>query len=106
MRYRISLSEGFEDRFLSALEIGNGVRRIKARKIFGSKYIQFHSICIRHMWHIGRVSETHPKVVGSSPGMICLGIQFLYPAESDKQHKLCVFYLIDCDGKTCCWRQK
>ncbi len=23
------------------------------------------------------------KVVGSSPGMICLGILFLYPAESD-----------------------
>jgi hypothetical protein len=57
----IFLSEGLEDRLLSALEIGNGVGRIKARKIFSSKYIQFHTISTRHMWHIGRVSETHPE---------------------------------------------
>jgi hypothetical protein len=38
----IFFSEGLEDRLLSALEIGNGVGRIKARKIFSSKYIQFH----------------------------------------------------------------
>jgi hypothetical protein len=36
------LSEGLEDRLLSAPEIGNGVGRIKTRKIFSSKYIQFH----------------------------------------------------------------
>jgi hypothetical protein len=57
----IFLSEGLEDRLLSAPEIGNGVGRIKARKIFSSKYIQFHNLCIRHMWHSGRVSENHPE---------------------------------------------
>jgi hypothetical protein len=35
--------------------------RIKARKIFSSKYIQFQLNCKRHMWHSGRVSETHPE---------------------------------------------
>jgi hypothetical protein len=35
----IFLSEGLEDRLLSALEIGNGVWRIKDRKIFSSKYM-------------------------------------------------------------------
>jgi hypothetical protein len=78
------LSEGLEDRLLSALEIkGNGVGRIKARKIFSSKYIQFQIICT---WHIGTVVEYQrltPKVVSSSPGIICLVLLFLYPAASD-----------------------
>jgi hypothetical protein len=37
MRCGIVLSEGLEDRLLPALEIGNGMRRIKARKIFSSE---------------------------------------------------------------------
>ncbi len=57
----IFLSEGLEDRLLSALEIRHGMGRIKARKIFSSKYIQFHNNGTWHMWHIGTVSETHPE---------------------------------------------
>jgi hypothetical protein len=52
------------------------VGRIKARKIFNSKYIQFHNITTRHMWHIGRVSETCSEGCRSSPGMICYKYYF------------------------------
>ncbi len=77
MRCGNFLSEGLEDRLLSALEIGNGVGRLKARKIFSSKLTQ--GIC----GTLVEYQRLNPKVVGSNPGMSCLGILFLYPAASD-----------------------
>jgi hypothetical protein len=81
----IFLSEGLEDRLLSALEIGNGVGRIKAIKIFSSKYIVFNfkSLIQGICGTLVEYQRYTPKVVGSIPGMIYVGILFLYPSASD-----------------------
>ncbi len=79
------MSEGLEDRLLSALEIGNGVGRIKARKIFTVAANIFNFILLVQgiCGTLAEYQRLTPKVVCSNPGLISVEILFLYPAASD-----------------------